>query len=142
MAENKTKPSDASVSGFLAEIEDGQRREDCQALVAMMSRITGQRAAMWGAGIVGFGTYHYRYESGREGDMPLVGFAPRKSDISVYLSAGSAAQADLLARLGRHRMGKSCLSIRRLADIDPGVLGQLVSDSVAELKRLQEESGK
>lgn len=134
MTENKTSPNDASVTAFLAAVDDAQRREDCRALVAMMSRITGQPAVMWGPSIVGFGTYHYRYESGREGDMAVTGFSPRSKDISIYLMAESPDQADLLARLGRHRMGKACLSIRRLSDVDVDVLEQLVSGSVAALR--------
>ena len=135
MAGNKTRSTDASVSTFLAAIDDAQRREDCQALLAMMSRITGQPAVMWGPSIVGFDTYHYRYESGREGDMAVTGFSPRSRDISIYLMAESPDQADLLARLGRHRMGKACLSIRRLSDVDIDVLEQLVSGSVAALRQ-------
>lgn len=136
MGENKTAPTDASVPGFLAGIEDPRRREDCQALLAMMGRITGKPAVMWGPGIVGFDTYHYRYASGREGDMAVTGFSPRRNDISVYLTADSPDQAELLAQLGRHKMGKSCLSIRRLADVDADVLEKLVADSVAAVRRL------
>ncbi|WP_305803949.1 DUF1801 domain-containing protein [Stenotrophomonas sp. YIM B06876] len=135
MSENKARPTDASVSAFLAAVEDGQRRQDCQVLLAMMGSITGQPAVMWGPGMVGFDTYHYRYESGREGDMAVTGFSPRKSDISVYLSAEGPGQVELLARLGRHKMGKACLSIRRLSDIDLDVLEQLIAGSVAEVRR-------
>lgn len=134
MTGNKTRPSDASVSTFLAAIDDAQRREDCQALLAMMSRITGQPAVMWGPSIVGFDIDHYRYESGREGGMAVTGFSPRSRDISIYLMAEGPDQADLLARLGRHKMGKACLSIRRLSDVDTDVLEQLVSGSVAALR--------
>ena len=135
MTGNKIKPTDANVSTFLDAIEDDRRREDCQALMTMMGRITGKPAVMWGGSIVGFDTYHYKYESGREGDWAVTGFSPRKGDISVYLTAASADQADLLARLGRHKMGKACLYIRRLSDIDPAVLEQLIAASVAEVKR-------
>lgn len=134
MTGNKTRPTDLSVSTFLAAIDDAQRREDCRALLAMMSRITGQPAVMWGPSIVGFDKYHCRYESGREGDMAVTGFSPRSKDISIYLMAESPGQADLLARLGRHKMGKACLSIRRLSDVDTDVLEQLVSGSVAALR--------
>src|SRR5690606_22650704 len=134
MSENKTKPTEASVSTFLAAIDDEQRREDCQALLAMMARITGKPAAMWETSIVGFDTYHYRYASGREGDVAVTGFSSRKSDLSVYLMAEGPDQADLLARLGRHKMGKACLSIRRLSAVDTDVLEQLVSGSVAALR--------
>lgn len=135
MGDNKTKPTNSSVSAFLDAIEGDERRKDCQMLAAMMTKITGKPAVMWGPSIVGFDTYHYKYESGREGDMAVTGFSPRKGDISVYLTAGSAEQADLLARLGRHKMGKSCLYIRKLSDVDLTVLEQLISGSVAEIKR-------
>lgn len=135
MTENKTKPTDANVSAFLGAIEDERRREDSQTLLALMGRVTGKPAVMWGTSIVGFDTYHYRYESGREGDWAVTGFSPRKGDISIYLAAGSADQADLLARLGRHKMGKACLYIRRLSDIDLAVLEQLIAASVAEVKQ-------
>lgn len=136
MTGNKTRPTDSSAQAFLDAIDGDERRGDCQALASMMARLTGQPAVMWGPGIVGFDTYHYRYESGREGDWLVTGFSPRKGDISVYLTAASADQADLLSRLGRHRMGKACLYIRRLSEIDMQVLEQLVSGSVAEVKRL------
>ena len=135
MTGNKTTPTDAGVSAFLAAIEDDQRREDCRTLLALMGRITGKPAVMWGASIVGFDTYHYKYESGREGDWAVTGFSPRKGGISVYLTAASPGQDDLLARLGRHKMGKACLYIRRLADIDLAVLEQLITASVAEVRR-------
>ncbi|MEN1956093.1 DUF1801 domain-containing protein [Luteimonas changyuni] len=136
MSENKTQPTDASVSAFLAAIEDAQRREDCQALLAMMARITGKPAAMWGPAIVGFDTYHYKYASGREGDAAVTGFSPRKNDISVYLTAEGPDQTELLAQLGRHKMGKACLSIRRLSEVDLEVLEKLIVGSVAEVRRL------
>ena len=135
MSGNKTTPTDANVSAFLAAIGDDQRREDCRTLLALMGRITGKPAVMWGPSIVGFDTYHYKYESGREGDWAVTGFSPRKGDISVYLTAASPGQDDLLARLGRHKMGKACLYIRRLADIDLAVLEQLITASVAEVRR-------
>lgn len=135
MSENKTKPTDASVSAFLNAVEGDERRTDCQTLLVMMGEITGKPAIMWGPSIVGFDGYHYKYASGREGDMAVTGFSPRTGDLSVYLTARSPQQADLLARLGRHKMGKSCLYIRWLADIDLGVLRQLISAAVAEVKR-------
>lgn len=135
MSGNKTKPTDSSVMAFLDAVEGDERRKDCQMLLDMISRITGKPAVMWGPSIVGFDTYHYKYESGREGDWAVAGFSPRKGDISVYLTASTADQPELLSRLGRHKMGKSCLYIRRLADVDLVVLEQLVSGSVAEVKR-------
>ena len=140
MAENKTRTTDLSVDDHIAAIEDKARRSDCATLVAMMSGIVGLAPRMWGSGIVGFGSYHYKYASGREGDAPLTGFAARKGDISVYLVASGAEQAQLLARLGRHRMGKACLYIRRLSDIDCKVLERLIADSVAEVRRRYPDS--
>ncbi len=130
MSENKTKASDASVDAYLDAIEDPTRRTDCQALVRLMQTITRERPRMWGSSIVGFGSYHYGYESGREGDSCATGFSSRKTDISVYLMADFPGQEALLARLGKHKMGKACLSIRRLSDVDIGVLEQLVARSV------------
>jgi Domain of unknown function (DU1801) len=130
VSENKTKASDASVDAYLEAIEDPARRTDCQALVRLMQTITRERPRMWGSSIVGFGSYHYRYESGREGDSCATGFSSRKTDISVYLTADFPGQEALLARLGKHKMGKACLSIRRLSDVDIGVLEQLVARSV------------
>ena len=131
MGANKTQPTPADAQGFLAAIDDAQRRADCQQLAALMERVTGQAPVMWGGAIVGFGHYHYRYDSGREGDAPLLGFSPRKGDISLYLSCDLEAQEALLARLGRHKTGKSCLYLRKLADIDLAVLEELVRDAAA-----------
>jgi len=136
MAENKTRATKASVDAYLAAIGDEARRQDCEALVALMRQVTTYDPVMWGSSIVGFGSYHYRYDSGHEGDACLVGFSSRKGDISIYLMAGFAGQDELLARLGRHRMGKACLYVRRLSDIDVGVLRALVAGSVAEMNRL------
>lgn len=130
MSENKTKASDASVDVYLEAIADPTRRTDCQALVRLMQKITGERPRMWGSSIVGFGSYHYRYESGREGDSSATGFSSRKTDISVCLTADFPGQEALLARLGKHKMGKACLAIRRLSDVDLGLLEQLVARSV------------
>jgi hypothetical protein len=140
MAENKTMATNVSVGAFLAAVESAERREDAARLVAMMSRVTGEEPKMWGPGIVGFGSCHYRYESGREGDMCLVGFSPRKAEFSIYLMGqygGSGTERDaLLARLGKHRMGKGCLYVKRLEQIDVRVLEELVTLSVAGLRRL------
>jgi hypothetical protein len=135
MAENKTKPTDASVEAYLSAIEDGGRRDDCRAIETLMARVTAAPPRMWGASIVGFGSYHYKYASGREGDACVTGFSSRKGDISVYLVASGAEQEQLLALLGRHKMGKACLYIRKLADIDMAILERLVAGSVAEIKR-------
>lgn len=136
MSDAKTRPTDASVDAYLAAIESDERRKDCETLVTMMSAITKAEPVMWGASIVGFDSYHYRYASGREGDWPITGFSSRKGDISVYLMIPDQNQEELLARLGRHKMGKSCLYIRRLSDVDTGVLEQLIAGSVAEVKCL------
>ena len=135
MAENKTKPTDASVKDYIAAIDDESRRRDCDALARMMTKVTAQKPRMWGPGIVGFGTYHYKYESGRGGDSPLTGFSSRKGPISVYLVASFRGQDELLSRLGKHKMGKACLSIRKISDVDFHVLEQLVTGSVAEVGR-------
>jgi len=108
MAENKTRPTGASVEAYIATVADEERRRDCEILASLMTRVTGEPAAMWGDSIVGFGSYHYRYESGREGDAPLVGFSPRKGDISLYVLAGYEGEAAFLARVGRHKGGEAC----------------------------------
>lgn len=133
MAENKTKATDASVAAFLDAVEGEQRRADCDVLKAMMGRVTGEPAVLWGPSIIGFGSYHYRYDSGREGDMPVAAFSPRKGEFSVYLTPDSPGQVDMLARLGKHRMGKSCLYIRKMADVDLAVLEQLIVGSMRDL---------
>lgn len=135
MAELKTKQTGASVEDFLAGVADEARREDCRALVRLMTRVTGAPPRMWGSGMVGFGRYHYKYASGREGDWFLTGFAPRKQDLTLYIMAGFDRYEDLMARLGRHRTGRSCLYVKRLADIDADVLDALVTASVAHVKQ-------
>ena len=135
MAENKTRPTKASVAKYLAEIDDEVRRKDCEALAKLMTKVTKQKATMWGPGIVGFGSYHYKYDSGREGDSCLLGFASRKADISVYGVVDFPAREKLLAKLGRHKISGGCLHVRRFDEIDPKVLEQLLVGGVAELKR-------
>ena len=135
MAQNKTQATEASVGGYLDAIDDASRRRDCDVLVKLMSKVTKQAPKMWGPSIVGFGSYHYRYESGREGDSCLTGFSSRKPDLSVYLVASFTGQDQLLARLGKHKMGKACLYVRKLSDVDAKVLQELVAGSVAEVKR-------
>ena len=135
MAENKTKAREASVESYFSTIKDEARRKDCETLAKLMTRATKQPPKMWGTSIVGFGSYHYKYESGREGDSCLTGFSSRKGDISVYLVASFAGQEELLSKLGKHKMGKGCLYIRKLSDVDLKVLEQLVARSVAERKR-------
>ena len=127
---NKTMPTDASAAEYLGAIADPSRRADCEALVSIMAKATGQKATMWGPAIVGFGVHRYKYESGREGETCLVGFASRKGDISLYGTASAPSQTELLAQLGKHKMGKGCLCIRRLSDVDVKVLGQIISESI------------
>ncbi len=135
MTENKTKATDASVNAYLDAIAEPSRRKDCDDLIELMQKITGHAPKMWGPSIVGFGSYHYKYASGREGDSCAAGFSSRKPAISVYLVADGPEQGALLAKLGKHKMAKSCLSIRKLIDIDMNVLEQLLIDSVAEVQR-------
>lgn len=136
MAENKTKLTDASVDDYLAAIEDEARRMDCEALTRLMAEATSYPPKMWGTSIVGFGSYHYKYESGREGDACLTGFSSRKGDISIYLVKHFPGQDELLAKLGKYKLGKGCLYVRKLKDVDPAVLSQLVAGTVAERKRV------
>lgn len=131
MAENKTRATNASVRAYLDAIPDAARRADCEAIVAMMERVTGAPPVMWGDSIVGFDSYHYQYASGREGDAPLAGFASRKGDISIYLSCEAPPTDALRERLGRHKMGKACLYVRRLDDVDRQVLEQMVAEAAA-----------
>jgi hypothetical protein len=133
MAELKTTRNQASVAAFLAGVTDPQRRSDAQAACSLMKEVTGAEPTMWGASIIGFGSYHYRYASGREGDWPAVGLSPRKQNLTVYVSEGFDGYADLLGRLGKHSTGKSCLYIRRLSDVDLGVLRELVRDGYGHL---------
>ena len=134
-AENKTKATDVSVEDYLAAINDEARRKDCEALADLMAKATKQPPRMWGASIVGFGSYHYRYASGREGDTCVVGFSSRKGDISVYGLNGAAGAAGLLSRLGKHKAGKGCVYIKRLSDVDLKVLEKLVAGAAAGRKR-------
>ena len=134
MAENKTKPTQLKVSDFIAGIEDKVKRDDCRELMKLMAKITGNRAKMWGAAIVGFGKYHYKYESGREGDFFLTGFSPRKQALSIYIVSGFSINPELMEKLGKFKTGKSCLYVKKLDDIDRSVLAQLVEESVAYMR--------
>lgn len=131
---NKTVPTRQSVAGFLAKV-DAKRRPDCERLIEIIGSVVGEGPVMWGASIVGFGKYHYVYESGRQGDMPLAGFSARSNALVIYIPSGHAGEAELMARLGKHTTGKSCLYIKSLADVDVGVLEELVRRSVAEVRR-------
>jgi hypothetical protein len=135
MAENKTKPTGSSVAEYIASRANAEQGHDCARLAALLKKVTKSEPKMWGPSIVGYGSYRYKYDSGREGESCLTGFAIRKSELVVYLTAESADQAALLAKLGKHKMGKSCLYFKRLADLDTSVLEKLVASSVAEVKR-------
>jgi hypothetical protein len=134
MAELKTKVNDASVDDFLNAIEDEQKRADCFAISKLMQQATRAKPKMWGDSIVGFGAYHYVSISKREGDWPLVGFSPRKGNITLYIMPGFAQFADLMQKLGKYKTGKSCLYIKSLADVDKDVLKELIAKSVAHMK--------
>lgn len=134
MAELKTKPTDVSVEEFIASIDDPQKRADVETIAAIMAKATRSPGKMWGASMVGFGEYHYVYESGREGDWFLIGFSPRKKDLTLYIMPGFDAYEGLLDKLGKHKIGKSCLYINKLADVDVKVLTKLVSESVKHMK--------
>lgn len=135
MAENKTKATDASVDEYIASRANEEQDADCRKLMAMFKRITRQAPKMWGPSIVGYGRIQYTYDSGRTGEMPLGAFAIRGRDLVVYLSPDDENQDALLAKLGKHKMGKSCLYFRRLADLDSSVLEQLVTSSIADAKQ-------
>jgi hypothetical protein len=136
MAELKTKKTNASVEEFLSTITDEQRRADCFAIVEMMKKATKTEPKMWGASIVGFGQYHYKYASGREGDWFQIGFSPRKQDLTLYFCDGVERQPELLSQLGKYKTGKSCLYIKRLADLDLKVLKQMIQNSVTQVKTM------
>lgn len=131
MAELKTKPTEISVEAFIDAVEDPVRRADAMKVHAMLARITGAPARMWGPTIIGFGEYHYTYDSGHGGVMCRLGFSPRKAELALYLLTGAPEQADQLARLGKHRRGKSCLYVRKLADVDEKVLEELATGALA-----------
>ncbi len=133
--EAKTKPEATRVADFLAAVPDAQRRADAGAVLRMMQAVTGCEPVMWGSAIVGFDRYRYRYDSGHGGEWPIVGFSPRKQALVLYIMPGFSGHEALLARLGKHTTGKSCLYVKRLSDIDAGVLEELVRGSVAEMRR-------
>ena len=134
MEKLKTQKTKVSVSAFLKRIADAERRKDCQTLVRIMKKIVGVAPKMWGSSIVGFGHYHYKYASGRENDWFLAGFSPRKKDLTIYLMSGIDRHDALLPRLGKYTTGKSCLYIKRLADIDMAVLEELLAESMRHMK--------
>ena len=135
MAENKTQRNDGDVMAYLESVSNKRRREDSLAVLELMEEETGEPAEMWGTSIVGFGSYHYKYESGREGDFMLAGFAPRKQALTLYIMGGHERHAELFAKLGKHRTGSSCLYINKLADVELDVLREIVAESVAFMRR-------
>jgi Domain of unknown function (DU1801) len=135
VAELKTKQTELSVDTYIDAIADDSRRQDCRALVKLMAKATNAEPKIWGSSIVGFGSYHYKYASGHEGDACLVGFASRKNDLTLYMMSGLERHDSLMATLGKHKTGNSCLYVKRLADIDLKVLAELVKLSVQEVKR-------
>ena len=135
MATLKTRPSDASVEAFLDSVDNEDRREDARRVIAIMRQVTEEPAKMWGSRLVGFGSYHYRYASGREGDWPLTGLSPGKRNLTVYIMPGFDDYGEMLARLGKHRTGKSCLYVNRLRDVDLNVLKEIIRQSVADMRR-------
>ena len=131
MAEIQTKVNDASVEEFLRKVEGEQKRKDSFELVKIMQQVTKEEPKRWGPAIIGFGSYHYRYESGREGDMPLLGFSPRKQGLTLYIGVGDSSDSPLLKKLGKYSTSKVCLYIKKLADVDMNVLQELITDSFA-----------
>lgn len=131
----KTHSTDDSVDAFIMAIEDVERREDCLTLLELMKRVTGEEPRVWSSGLIGFGTYHYKSPSGQEGDWFPVGFASRKTALTVYLGLELDSLAELLGRLGKHKTGKGCVYIKRLSDVDSGVLEELVGDAYVRMKR-------
>jgi Domain of unknown function (DU1801) len=131
MADNKTTETNADVAAFVAAITDAVQRADAEMLIETMAKKSGHPPKMWGPSIIGFDSYHYKYDSGREGDSLRIGFSPRKGQTVLYLMDGYHDHADQLARLGKHKMGKSCLYIKRLSDVDQAVLGEMIAGSLA-----------
>jgi len=135
VAENKTKQTSASVTAFLSAIEDPRRRADARKVAAMMRKATGKRARMWGSSMIGFGSYHYKYASGREGEWSLVGLSPRKQNLVVYIMPGFSEFPALMKKLGKYKTGKSCLYLNKLDDVDERVLQKLIEQSVKVMRK-------
>jgi hypothetical protein len=138
IAENKTKPTDASVVDYIASRGNAQQQADCRELMTLLERVTRQTPRMWGPSIVGYGSYRYTYDSGRTGEAPLAGFAIRGRELVVYVTTESEEQKALLSKIGKHKLGKVCLYFKQLADLDKSVLEKLVANSVAEVRRRYE----
>jgi Domain of unknown function (DU1801) len=133
--DNKTTPSAISADAFIEAVADEQQRDDARKIAAMMTRLSGHAPQMWGPSIIGFGSYHYVYDSGREGTMCRIGFSPRKGQTVVYVTDGYAGKAELLAKLGKHKTGKACLYIKKLADVDEAVLEEICARSLSDMDR-------
>ena len=135
-ADNKTKPTDVAPEDYVAAIEHNRRREDGEELLKFFGRVTGLKPKMWGPSLIGYGRYYYKYDSGREGEMLMTGFSPRKANLVMYIMPGyrSEAMQDKLSRLGKHKLGKSCLYINKLADVDMDVLEEIVRDGVSYMR--------
>ncbi len=129
-ANNKTTENNDSVAAFVEKITDADRRKDCQAIIDIMEKQSGFPAKMWGSAIIGFGTYHYVYESGREGDAPLVGFSPRKTEFALYLSSEFDKRDELLKQFGKHKTAKACVYVKKLEDVNVDVLKKMISNSI------------
>ncbi len=129
-ANNKTTENNDSVAAFVKKITDADRRKDCQAIIDIMEKQSGFPAKMWGSAIIGFGTYQYKYESGREGDAPLVGFAPRKTEFALYLSSEFDKRDELLKQFGKHKTAKACVYVKKLEDVNVDVLKKMISNSI------------
>ena len=134
MADVKTKRNEASVEAFIASVDHDRRRSDSKEVLKLMQEATGEKPRMWGPSIVGFGSYHYKYESGREGDWMLCGFSPRKQSLVLYIMPGFKSYDKLMEKLGKHKTGKSCLYVNKLDDVDRAVLRKLIEASVADMR--------
>jgi len=137
MAEAKTKPTKETLDEYLARVPDAERRNDCAAVAALMEEVTGEKAVIWGTGIVGFGLYRYQGASGQSGDWPITGFAARKNDLTLYIMPGAESFPDLLRKLGKHKTGKSCLYLKKLSDVDLPTLKKLVKAGVDGMSKLR-----
>lgn len=138
MAELKTKPNSKSVTEYIKSVEDYKKRKDCIEVMAMMKAITGKRPKMWGDSIVGYGQYHYKYKSGREGDWFITGFAPRKQNLTLYIMPGFSKYQSIMKKLGKYKLGVSCLYVKSLNDIDRKLLHQLIEKSVEDMRKIYE----
>ena len=134
MAGNKTVENNASVEEFLSKVTDERKRQDSLEILKIMQQVTKKEPKMWGPAIIGFGSQHYKYESGREGDQPLIGFSPRKQNLSLYIGVGDDSDSPLLKKLGKYSTGKVCLYIKKLADVDMNVLRELIADSFEKVR--------